>query len=257
MLVFNYKKIISLFIVIALFFCFFVPPVYAQDADGDGILDSDDPFPNGDPVNPPPTIKVPPNITAPDPAVNTNEGGNQLPNTNSTGSTKTNYVLLEPIGDFTAFNTTDSCPFVVYLNKVIEIFLGICAVLAMLMIIMGGFKYITSELPSFKQDGKEEITNALIGFVIALAAYALLNTLNPKLLNLCPQIPQAVLNTVEPNSIFDKETTPGNIARCTEITDPNHPCNPQNLAKYFGNKANAMSKICNVESGGNSNAESG
>ncbi len=185
-------------------------------------------------------------------------GGNQLTNTQDLGQdTTSKYVLLEPIGDFTEFNTDDPCPFVKYLNIVIKIFLGICAVLAMIMIIAGGLQYMTSELPSFKEDGKSKITNAVIGFIMALAAYAFLNTLNPKLLNMCPHIPQAVLNIVEPNSINEKPITGNNIARCKEITEAGHPCNPSNLAQYFGDKADDMSKICNVESGGNTNAQSG
>ncbi len=122
-------------------------------------------------------------------------GGNQLTNTQDLGQdTTSKYVLLEPIGDFTEFNTDDPCPFVKYLNIVIKIFLGICAVLAMIMIIAGGLQYMTSELPSFKEDGKSKITNAVIGFIMALAAYAFLNTLNPKLLNMCPHIPKAIIN---------------------------------------------------------------
>ncbi len=130
---------------------------------------------------------------------------NVLPNTQSQGGdTNSTYKLLEPLGTpngkLTEFTTGDPCPFVRYLNIVIEIFLGICAVLAMIMIIAGGFEYVTSELPSFKKNGKERITNAVFGFIIALAAFVLLNTVNPKLLDLCPKIPQAVLNIVPGDS---------------------------------------------------------
>lgn len=124
---------------------------------------------------------------------------NELSNTqNQNGDTRSTYKLLEPLGTpsgtLSEFTTGDPCPFVRYLNIVIEIFLGICAVLAMIMIIGGGFEYMTSELPSFKKDGKERITNAVFGFIIALSGYVLLNTVNPKLLDLCPKLPQASID---------------------------------------------------------------
>ncbi len=69
-----------------------------------------------------------------------------------------------------------------YLNVMIRIFIGICAVLAMVMIIMGGLEYMTSELVSSKESGKHKITGALLGLILALGSYAILNTINPDLL---------------------------------------------------------------------------
>ena len=255
MLHFKIKKIISLFLLVFMFFAFSFSLVGAQDPDpnlGTSTLDwtatdngGADAQTGGSPV-----------VTV-DPTTLTNTQGNQSGDIDTPGT----YKLLEPLGtpngSLTEFTTGDPCPFVRYLNIVIEIFLGICAVLAMIMIIGGGFEYMTSELPSAKGNGKARITNAVFGFIIALAGYVLLNTVNPKLLDLCPKLPQASLTVVNPNSINDKPITPGNIARCKEITDPSSPCNPQNLANYFGDKAADMSKICNVESGGNEAAESG
>lgn len=209
-----------------------------------------------DPTSNDPQIKDPNNTGTTDPVKPSPTDATPLIDT-STQNTDTNYVLLEPLGDLQNFDANQSCPFVDYLNKLIKIFLGIAAVLAMIMIIVGGLEYMTSELPSAKGDGKSKLQNALLGLLLALAAYALLNTLNPKLLDLCPKIPKAVISVIEPNSIFEKEATPGNVARCKPIDDPSNPCNPSNLEKYFGDKAEDMSKICNIESGGNSSAESG
>ena len=44
---------------------------------------------------------------------------------------------------------------------------------------------MTSELISSKEAGKERITHALLGLLIALGAYALLFTINPELLKIC------------------------------------------------------------------------
>lgn len=69
-----------------------------------------------------------------------------------------------------------------YLNLMIKIFIGICAVLSVVMIVTGGIEYMTSELAHTKEAGKERIEHALLGLVIALGAYALLYTINPDLL---------------------------------------------------------------------------
>jgi hypothetical protein len=71
-----------------------------------------------------------------------------------------------------------------YLNILIKLFIGICAVLAMIMIVMGGIQYMTSELPSMKSDAKGTISRAILGLLLALASYAILNTLNPNLLQI-------------------------------------------------------------------------
>jgi len=70
-----------------------------------------------------------------------------------------------------------------YLNLMIKLFIGICAVLAVIMIVMGGIEYMTSELISSKEAGKERITHAILGLLLALGAWTLLYTINPKILN--------------------------------------------------------------------------
>lgn len=178
--------------------------------------------------------------------------------------TETKYTLLAPIGDFkeieTQKNDTDNpCPFGKYLNIMIRIIIGICAVLAMIMIVAGGIEYMTSELISSKEAGKERILHAILGLVIALGAYTILNTLNPQLLNAClNDLPKAEI-TIVPLANGSYSSTGGMGGSCTVPTDPKNACIPKTLASTcFANRATEASKICNVESGnGNSNAESG
>ncbi len=107
--------------------------------------------------------------------------------------TDTSYTLLAPLpglglGDNKPFETDNKknpCAFGNYLNIMIKLIIGICAVLAMVMIVMGGIEYMTSELVSTKEQGKDTITNAILGLVIALGVFVILNTLNPDLLKLC------------------------------------------------------------------------
>jgi type IV secretory pathway VirB2 component (pilin) len=70
-----------------------------------------------------------------------------------------------------------------YLNVMIKFFIGICAVLAVIMIVVGGIEYMASELPGNKEAGKDRIQHAIWGLVLALSAWTLLYTINPDILN--------------------------------------------------------------------------
>ena len=50
---------------------------------------------------------------------------------------------------------------------------------------------------SSKEAGREAITNAIFGLLIALGSYVLLNTINPTLLNLCPKLEEAKITIGE------------------------------------------------------------
>lgn len=113
---------------------------------------------------------------------------NWLDPTNSANSvnTETTYTPLAPLpGLDGAYDTTGECPLGRYLNIMIKLIIGIATVLAMVMIVLGGMEYMTSELISSKEAGKEKIKNAIIGLLIALGAWLILNTINPTLLNVC------------------------------------------------------------------------
>jgi hypothetical protein len=104
--------------------------------------------------------------------------------------TTSTYNLLAPLpdgnnGTMSTFDPTNANGDALtgYLNLMIKLFIGICAVLSVIMIVMGGIEYMTSELPGLKSDGKEKIINAIFGLILALGAWMLLNTINPKLLD--------------------------------------------------------------------------
>ena len=95
------------------------------------------------------------------------------------------YNFLSPlpgVGIFDPTSTAGPNSLGRYLNPMITIFIGICGVLAVIMILMGGIEYMTSELVSSKEAGKERIRDALFGLLLALGAWTLLYTLNPDLL---------------------------------------------------------------------------
>lgn len=55
--------------------------------------------------------------------------------------------------------------------------------LAVIMIVIGGFQYLSTDAVSGKSEGKERIQNAILGLLLAIASYLILNTLNPQILD--------------------------------------------------------------------------
>jgi type IV secretory pathway VirB2 component (pilin) len=117
----------------------------------------------------------------------------------------TKYTFLAPFSEqYKIFDLKDgACPFGRYVNLLITIFLGVSAVLAMLMIIVGGIQWMTTELISAKEEGKKKITSAVLGLILALAAYLILKTINPNILNLCFDVPVA---TIEIKNLDEPQT---------------------------------------------------
>ncbi|MEK7113749.1 MAG: M15 family metallopeptidase, partial [Patescibacteria group bacterium] len=114
--------------------------------------------------------------------------------------TDTTYTPLAPIPGFNeTIDTepnpvTNPCPLGRYINLLMKVILGIAAVLALIMIVQGGLQYATTGLWSSKEAGTETIQNALMGLVIALSAVFILNTVNPRLLNIClDNFPEATI----------------------------------------------------------------
>ncbi len=111
----------------------------------------------------------------------------------SASSAEIDYVLLEPIpdggGGSRPTDRVNVANFPEYVNNMIRLIIGISAFLAVLMITIGGFKYmIGGASPSAKSEGKEQIENAILGFLLLLGCYFILSIINPDLLkiNLTP-----------------------------------------------------------------------
>lgn len=90
------------------------------------------------------------------------------------------YCLLAPIGGITVIKDADLEN---YFGTIYKILIAAAGVLALLMIFWGGVQYMTVDSLMDKSLGKERIKNAIFGLIIALSSYAILNTVNPKLLN--------------------------------------------------------------------------
>ncbi len=69
-----------------------------------------------------------------------------------------------------------------YLPAVFNLSIGIAAVMAFVVITFGGIVYATSDAIQGKEDGKRWVTNAVWGLLLVIGAYAILYTINPKIL---------------------------------------------------------------------------
>ncbi len=96
-------------------------------------------------------------------------------------------------GQLKDFDPTQKDVLTSYLNTMIRIIIGLAAVLAVVMIVIGGIQYMTSELISSKEAGRSRITQAILGLLLALGSYALLNTINPEILKSEVNIPDATV----------------------------------------------------------------
>ncbi|MEK7134181.1 MAG: hypothetical protein AAB819_00420 [Patescibacteria group bacterium] len=101
--------------------------------------------------------------------------------TGSPASVKTtgsgSYELLEPIGGIKIISGDPAAYYVL----LYQIGVGIAGLLAVIMIAIGGVEYIASAAnPNLKEAAKTRITMALIGLLLALGSYLILNTINPR-----------------------------------------------------------------------------
>ena len=78
-----------------------------------------------------------------------------------------------------------------YLNNIYILGISLCTGLAVLMIVIGGIEYMGSGSWSGKDEGKERIKAALLGLLVALGSWVILNTLDTRFLNTNLNVQQA------------------------------------------------------------------
>jgi len=71
-----------------------------------------------------------------------------------------------------------------FFNKLFTFSLSIGAILAVVMIVWGGYLYMFKDSFASKLNAKEKITNAVIGLLLLLGIYLILYQINPQILNL-------------------------------------------------------------------------
>lgn len=87
--------------------------------------------------------------------------------------------MLEP----KLFKGVDVSNLKTYIGSLFDFLIAVAVVLAVIMIIIGGFEYMTTDSWKGKSDGIGKIKDALWGLALALLAYLILWTINPCLVD--------------------------------------------------------------------------
>ena len=92
-----------------------------------------------------------------------------------------------------------------YFNGLLKFAIGIAGALAVVMIVIGGIQYMSTDNFGEKAAGKDHIKNAVGGMILLIGAYMILNTLNPNLVDFHFSISKA---STQADPIFDASTPP-------------------------------------------------
>jgi hypothetical protein len=117
------------------------------------------------------------------------------------------YTTLAPLpGVKPTTNLTD------YLPNVFNLSIGIAAVLAFIVITIGGVLYATTDALSGKSQGREYITNAIWGLLLVIGSYVILYTINPQILDFSVAINQSNIKVSAPTVTAGTPMTQEQIA---------------------------------------------
>jgi hypothetical protein len=135
------------------------------------------------------------------------------------------YQPLAPITGVTPPNVS-TADLSGYLESLFEIGVSVAGALAVIMIVIGGIQYMSTDAIGGKEAGKERITQAVWGLLLALVSYLILLTINPQLVqtnlstNLTAVKANGLSNTAAdaPSSAVTVPTLTGDQ---TTVTTPN------------------------------------
>lgn len=180
------------------------------------------------------------------------------------------YNLLAPIAGVTTISSLRD-----YLNLIFRSIIGITGVLAVVMIVICGVKLMGSPSVSGKSEAKQCIWNAILGILLVLGSWILLNTINPQLLNndvtvadstAAPSAPGATgvitdPTPIEPGWYFQFKDAAGNLRykaagksseACTKLADDaakagtiiTKPCFEVRQTPQLAGEASTRNAIC-------------
>lgn len=127
---------------------------------------------------------------------------------------KTCYEFLEPLPAVddkgrdalaTAVQITPDEGIGASFNNMYMIAIGIGSVLAVIMIMVYGFRYMTNDKSVQNTTMlRERLTNVALGLLLLLGIYVILNTINPQLVDVQPEIGETFINSQEFKDIYQQ-----------------------------------------------------
>lgn len=100
---------------------------------------------------------------------------------------KLNTLVYEPLENLPGIQTSEGIG--VYLGGMFNLAIGFAAVLAVFMIVLGGFEYMIKEAVPEKLGAMERIKGAMLGLILALVSFLLLKTIDKDLVEFNLNIP--------------------------------------------------------------------
>jgi hypothetical protein len=99
---------------------------------------------------------------------------------------KDGYCLLSPLPltDLSAQSPTYATTPEQYIKGIVRLMIGLAGVFAVLQLIIAGMKYVTVDSFSGKDTARKDINNALIGLILAIGAFTILQTISTQFTNL-------------------------------------------------------------------------
>jgi hypothetical protein len=99
----------------------------------------------------------------------------------SVASAQVDYQNLAPIPQLLKEGSSDTSNIQSFLEGILPLVIGLAGGLAVIYIIIGGVQYLSTDAWNGKKEGKKTIQNAITGLLLAIAAFSILYTVNPKL----------------------------------------------------------------------------
>ena len=101
----------------------------------------------------------------------------------------TEYKLLAPIPLTESGKVSESASTATYIPGLFRLMIAIATGLAVLMLIYAGIKYMSTDAFTGKEEAKGIIENALWGLLLAISAWLIVATIDPKLVSFNLSIP--------------------------------------------------------------------
>lgn len=93
------------------------------------------------------------------------------------------YTLLAPLPGLTT-TLSDNNILGTYVPAIFKLAVGISITIAVLMVVIGGFQYMSSDALMKKEEGKKRIQNSISALLLILFAWLILYTINPNLIKM-------------------------------------------------------------------------